>query len=66
MKELLIPVPPLSEQIAIASFLDVKTSKIDATLSELQTQIENLRRYKSSVITEAVTGKVNVRRWKQT
>ena len=66
MKELLILVPPLSEQRAIASYLDAQTTKIDTTLSELKSQIEDLRRYKSSVITEAVTGKVDVRQWKQT
>lgn len=66
IKQLFIPVPPLSEQRAIASFLDDKTSKIDTALTELQSQLSDLRRYKSSVITEAVTGKVDVRQWKQT
>jgi len=61
-----IPVPPLSEQQAIASFLDDKTARIDSTMKELETQIADLRCYKTSVITEAVTGKVDVRQWKQT
>lgn len=62
----IIPVPPLSEQQAIASFLDEKTARIDSTMKELETQIADLRCYKTSVITEAVTGKVDVRQWKQT
>ena len=66
IKKLLIPVPPLSEQQSIASFLDDKTARIDSTLKELEMQIADLRCYKTSVITEAVTGKVDVRQWKQT
>jgi type I restriction enzyme S subunit len=61
---ILIPVPPLSEQKEIADFLDEKTSKIDTTIKELKTQIEDLRQYKKSVISEAVTGKVDLRDWK--
>ncbi len=66
IKQLSIPVPPLSEQRAIASYLDAQTSKIETTLSELKSQLSDLHRYKSSVITEAVTGKVDVQQWKQT
>lgn len=63
-KELAIVVPPLPEQQEIADFLDAKTSKIDATIQQLKTQIEDLRQYKKSVISEAVTGKVDLRDWK--
>ena len=60
----LIPVPPISEQQKIADYLDANTSKIDAAIKELKTQIEDLRQYKKSVISEAVTGKVDLRDWK--
>ncbi len=59
-----LPNPPKEEQKIIAAFLDKKISIIYASISELQSQIEDLKAYKSSVITEAVTGKVDLRDWK--
>lgn len=59
-----VVVPPLSEQQAIADFLDAKTEKIDELVGELIKQIDELTEYKQSVITEAVTGKVDVRDYK--
>ena len=35
-----------------------------ADKEELKTQIEDLRQYKTSIISEAVTGKVDLRGWK--
>ncbi|MBD5352683.1 MAG: restriction endonuclease subunit S [Bacteroides sp.] len=64
IKNLQIPLPPLTEQRAIAEFLDEKTEKIDALIGELEKQLEELAEYKKSVISEAVTGKVDVRDWK--
>lgn len=59
-----VAVPPLAEQQAIADFLDAKTAKIDELISELTKQIDELTEYKQAVITEAVTGKVDVRDYK--
>ena len=50
-------VPPLSEQHAIASYLDSKCSDIDRLIALKQQKIESLKDYKKSVIYEAVTGK---------
>lgn len=61
--EILILVPPLSEQQQIAVFLDEKTTKIDALIDELESQLRDLATYRQAVITEAVTGKVDVRDW---
>lgn len=57
-------VPPLAEQQAISDFLDAKTAKIDELISELTKQIDQLAEYKQAVITEAVTGKVDLRDFK--
>lgn len=62
--EVIVPIPNIVEQKQIISFLKEKTDLIDASISELQSQIEDLKAYKSSVITEAVTGKVDLRDWK--
>ena len=55
-----IPLPPLSEQQTIASYLDGKCSEIDKLIAAKQQKIEKLRDYKKSVIYEAVTGKTIV------
>lgn len=61
LKNFLIPVPPLSEQQAIAEYLDKKTAKIDESIALIDAQIADLCAYRTSLITEAVTGKVDVR-----
>lgn len=55
-----VPIPPFSEQQAIAEYLDKKTAKIDESIALIDTQITDLQAYRSAVITEAVTGKVKV------
>lgn len=61
--EILVVVPPIAEQQAIAEFLDEKTEKIDTLIDELSKQLDELAEYKKAVISEAVTGKVDVRDW---
>ena len=55
MKKILIPVPSIEEQKAIAHFLDGKCAEIDATVSEIESQIASLELFKRSVVTETVT-----------
>ena len=54
-----LSVPPLSEQKAIAEYLDKKTAQINELVSAKQKQIELLKEYKQSVVANAVTGKLN-------
>jgi len=53
--------PPLGEQLAIASFLDRETAKIDALIAEQQRLIELLHEKRQAVISAAVTGQIDVR-----
>ena len=55
-----ICLPPLSEQQAIASYLDEKTSQIDSLIALKQEKITELKDYKKSIIYEYVTGKKKV------
>lgn len=50
-----VPVPPIQEQYAIASFLDKKCKEIEATAADIQKQIDILEQYKRSMITKYVT-----------
>lgn len=56
----LLALPPLSEQKSIAKFLDAKCAQIDSLISEKQSLIKDLAEYKKSLIFEAVTGKRRV------
>ena len=53
--------PPISEQDQIAAFLDRKTQQIDELISTEQRKIELLKEYRQSLISEVVTGKMDVR-----
>jgi restriction endonuclease S subunit len=61
IKNLSIPILPLTEQQAIASFLDDKCEKIDGLISDKQESIETMKSYKRSLIYEYVTGKKRVK-----
>lgn len=56
-----IPLPPLSEQEAIVAYLDKKTSAIDTAIERINAQITELQAYRTALISEAVTGKIDVR-----
>ena len=49
------------EQAQIADFLDHKTEQIDELIAAEQRKIELLKEYRQSLISEAVTGKIDVR-----
>ena len=59
MRNISIPVPPLSIQHQIATYLDKKCTQIDALIANQQKQIEKLKAYKQSLITETVTKGLN-------
>lgn len=50
-----LPFPSVSEQNAIVDIIKRKSTQIDALISNAQQQIEKLKAYKQSVITETVT-----------
>lgn len=60
LKNLVVLLPPISEQHNIAVFLDEKCADIDLLIELKQKKIEMLKDYKKSVIYEAVTGKTNI------
>ena len=56
---LVVPIPSLEEQKAIADYLDGKCADIDQIRADIEKQIDILNDYKKSVITEAVTKGLN-------
>ncbi len=61
VRKLTMPVPPLPEQTAIASYLDRETAKIDRLVAKVEAAIVRLQEYRTALITAAVTGKIDVR-----
>lgn len=64
LKELIVSLPPLDVQNDIVAHLNYRVQKIDEMLKEASQSVENLKSYKSTLITEAVTGKIDLREWK--
>ena len=59
--QLKIGVPPIAEQQKIIDFITSKINEIDTIISKSQQEIELLKEYKTALISEVVTGKVDVR-----
>ena len=55
-----IPLPTLEEQVEIAAFCEIKSSKIDEAVRTKMQQIKTLKEYKTTLINAAVTGKIKV------
>lgn len=58
-----ILLPPTNEQNQIVEYLDEQTQKIDSTIEKETQRIELLKEYRQSLISEVVTGKIDVRDW---
>ena len=56
-----LPLPPLPEQTAIVEYLDKATADIDAAIVRARRQIELLQEYRTKLIADVVTGKLDVR-----
>jgi len=58
---IVICVPPLPEQVAIAKFLDTELAKFDTLTAEAQRAIDLLQERRTALISAAVTGQIDVR-----
>ena len=59
LKNLVVVVPPLEEQIAIAAFLDDECAKLEDIITTVQQQIEILQTYRNSFVSEVITKGLN-------
>lgn len=64
LESVLVAVPGKEEQDKIVKYLDNKTFKIDEIVSLIKEQIDVLKKAKEKLITEVVTGKIDVRDYK--
>jgi len=63
LKNVFTPVPPILEQNSIVKHIETKSITIDKVILHTQTSIQKLKEYRQSIISEAVTGKIDVRDW---
>ena len=60
-KNIFIPYPPIEEQKEIVSYLDKNCKKIDLETQKIESIIETLKALKTRLISDVVTGKIDVR-----
>jgi type I restriction enzyme S subunit len=61
LKNLPLPLPPKPEQTTIATYIDTTTSDISMQMKKVEKVVEKLKEYRSAIITNAVTGQIDVR-----
>jgi type I restriction enzyme S subunit len=61
VRSIACPLPPKAEQEAILEFLDSELAGIRTAISRLEREIELLREYRTRLVADVVTGKLDVR-----
>ena len=61
MKQVPVPVPPVEEQQKIIKYLSELKNKVQLATEKLENEIMLLQEYRTALISEAVTGKIDVR-----
>ena len=56
-----VPIPSFTEQTAIVEYLDKATTDIDSAIDRARREIELLKEYRTRLIADVVTGKLDVR-----
>ena len=54
-------IPPANEATAIAGYLESETAGLQTAISRLEREIELLREYRTRLVADVVTGKLDVR-----
>ena len=63
LKSLPVLLPSLNEQKELAKFLDSQVEKMNNAMLDIESAVQKLKEYRQSLISEAVTGKIDVRGW---
>ena len=60
-RNIIVPLPPYDEQIAIAYYLDNLLKETDDEIAVLRDDIKRLEEFKTTLISDVVVGKIDVR-----
>jgi type I restriction enzyme S subunit len=63
IKKFEVLVPAIKSQFLIVEFIKTKSRDINKIINQESVQIEKIKEYRQSIISEAVTGKIDVRDW---
>ncbi|MEP6262739.1 MAG: restriction endonuclease subunit S [Gillisia sp.] len=63
VKNMFIALPPKDEQEEIYHYLEVQEVNYKNIMEKLENQLQKIINYRHSIISEAVTGKIDVREW---
>ena len=66
IKSFALAIPPKGEIENIIDNVGSSTTQMDALIEKINTSIDKLKLYRQSLISEAVTGKIDLRDWEQT
>jgi len=61
MKTIFLLLPPLSEQQSLVDYINQETALIDKTIARTEREIELIQEYRTRLVSDVVTGKVDVR-----
>lgn len=61
LKQFALPLPPIGEQATIVSHLEEQSRRINEAIARIEREIELINEYRTALISEVVTGKVDVR-----
>lgn len=62
IKAITIPMPSVEEQLGISRLLDAQTQAIDTSVKIVSREIDLIKEYRTSLIADVVTGKLDVRK----
>lgn len=61
IRNFFLAIPPASEQIEIADKIESEADPIDSAVARIEREIELLREYRTRLVADVVTGKLDVR-----
>lgn len=61
LKTIYTSVPPFQSQVEIVNFIETESQRINTTITTTEKEIALVEEYKTALIAEAVTGKIDVR-----
>lgn len=61
IKDMLLPIPPAPEQLAIVETLAARLHSVSAAIGRVRREVDFLREYRTRLIADVVTGKLDVR-----
>jgi type I restriction enzyme S subunit len=61
LHQIQVPVPPLSEQLESVACMDRKLAELNGLIQRIRDEIDLIREYRTRLIADVVTGKLDVR-----